>query len=117
MQVRLIVALLGAAACGGSDASSTPPVSTNKTVDIYTIGEAFSPTFETITVGDTVRWNFSSGSDGQGHNVRFTPRIQGAPNDLPVHSTGTALSIFTTRGDFHYVCDVHPGMLGEVSVQ
>lgn len=112
----LIPALLFAAGCGGSD-STTPGTSSNKLVDNYTIGDNFSPTFQTISAGDTVRWNFAPGSDNMGHNVRFTPTVAGAPADINVLTTGTASRVFATKGDYHYVCDVHPGMIGEVVVQ
>lgn len=117
MRVSVLPVLLVAVACGGDTGPGKVTITLGKTVDIFTVGDTFSPTFASIAAGDTIRWNFSGGSDGQGHNVRFTPAVQGAPADINVHKTGTALSIFTTRGDFHYVCDVHPGMLGEVVVQ
>jgi plastocyanin len=101
-------------------ACSTSPDSkqtSNQTVDIFTVGDAFSPVFATVNAGDTVRWNFTGGSDGQGHNVRFTPAGAGAPADINVLKTGTASRVFPTRGTFNYVCDVHPGMNGSVTVQ
>jgi plastocyanin len=118
MRVRLFIpVLLVAAACGGSDSSTTGPSSTNKTVDIFMIGNIFSPSFQTVAVGDTVRFNFAPGSDGMGHNVRFTPTVAGAPSDVSVLKTGTVSRAFATKGDFNYVCDVHPGMIGEIVVQ
>src|SRR5690242_19966589 len=113
MRVRLVVVLLAAAACGGSDSSTSPPTSQNKTVDIFTVADSFSPTPLTVAAGDTIRWNFAGGSDGMGHNVRFTPAVTGAPNDINVLKTRTASRVFPTKGDFKYVCDVHPGMNGE----
>ncbi len=103
-----------AIACSTSPDSKT---SNNTTVDIFTVGDAFSPVFATVNAGDTVRWNFTGGSDGQGHNVRFTPAVTGAPADINVLKTGTATRVFSTRGTFDYVCDVHPGMDGTVTVQ
>jgi plastocyanin len=112
----LAVAFL--AACGSDKSSGvTPPGSTNTTIDIFTIGDAFSPTFATLAVGDTARWNFAGGSDGQGHNVRFNPRITGAPTDINVLKTGTATRVFTAKGTYTYVCDVHPGMNAQIVVQ
>ncbi|HSQ31685.1 MAG TPA: plastocyanin/azurin family copper-binding protein [Gemmatimonadaceae bacterium] len=116
MRVLSFVLVVGLTACG-SDSPAGPSGSKNKTVDIFTIGDAFSPAFATVTHGDTVRWNFAPGSDGMGHNVRFTPATAGAPADINVLKTGTASRVFTTPGSFSYVCDVHPGMNGGVSVQ
>jgi plastocyanin len=120
--VRVVcrVAAVGLVLAASTVACSTSPdskTSTNQTVDIFTVGDAFSPVFATVSAGDTVRWNFTGGSDGQGHNVRFTAAGNGAPADINVLKTGTATRIFPTRGTFNYVCDVHPGMNGSVTVQ
>lgn len=119
MRVRLasVIALALLAACGSDSSSGVTPPGSNKTVDIFTIGDAFSPTFATLSVGDTARWNFTGGSDGQGHNVRFNPRITGAPADINVFKTGTASRVFTAKGTYDYVCDVHPGMNAQIVVQ
>jgi plastocyanin len=117
MRARLVFGLALLAACGSDHVSLGPPVQTAKTVDIFTIGDAFSPTFATLAVGDTARWNFSGGSDGQGHNVRFTPAVTGQPADINVLKTGTATRVFTTKGTYNYVCDVHPGMNAQIVVQ
>lgn len=109
-----LAAIVVLAGCG--DSSSGPATPKNQKVDVFTIGDSFSPTFATVNVGDTVRWNFSGGSDGMGHNVRFTPAASGAPADINVLKTGTASRVFTTAGNFSYVCDVHPGMSGAVLV-
>lgn len=118
MRVHLLIAAIFVSACGGGkDSTTTPPSSNNKTIDVFTIGDVFSPTFTTIGVGDTVRWNFAGGSDGQGHNVRFTPRTNSSPADINVLKTGTATRVFTAAGTFSYVCDVHPGMNAQIVVQ
>src|SRR5207237_1412491 len=107
MRVRLLI-IIGAAilvaACGDkSPTGSTTPPTKSKTVDIFTIGDIFSPTFATLSVGDTARWNFSGGSDGLGHNVRFNPRIAGSPDDINIFKIGTVTRVFTAKGTYRYV--------------
>ena len=114
LPLRFLVVVASIVACSTSPDSKA---STNQTVDIFTVGDAFSPVFATVNAGDTVRWTFTGGSDGQGHNVRFTPAGGGAPADINVLKTGTATRVFSTRGTFNYVCDVHPGMNGSVTVR
>ena len=125
MRVIVVAVLaLAAAGCGGSDngTPTLPPTVTNKTVDVITIQENFVQPLVTIVPGDTVRWSFQkSSSDGLGHNVRFNPRITGAPADIGTQgkplTSGTETRVFGTKGDFRYVCDLHGGMTGEVVVQ
>ena len=116
MHSRLFLAACLCAVVGcGSDSTSTPPASA-KTYDVFTIGDTFSPSFLTITAGDTVRFNFAAGSDGMGHDVTFN-NTTGHPANINVTKSGTVSRVFTTRGSFHYNCFVHPGMAGDVVVQ
>ena len=127
MRVFVVVSLALAAAlaaCGGSDSggATEPPGSAHDTTyDVVTVNENFVQPYITISAGDTVRWTFQkSSSDGLGHNVRFDPRITGTPADIgsvgsPLTS-GTQTRVFATPGDFHYVCDLHGGMTGEIVV-
>jgi plastocyanin len=116
LRIVLAVALL-AAACGGSDSTTsvTPPV-TNKTVDVYTLSSAFSPTSVTLNAGDTVRFNIVPASNGEGHDVTFDANT-GAPANIKVTLSAIVTRVFNTRGTFKYNCFVHPGMSGEVVVQ
>ena len=116
MRVRIIVAALAAAACGGSDSSPTTPVTTLKTVDVFTVATEFSPKSLSINAGDTVRFNIVVAPDGDGHDVTFDSK-SGAPANIPVTKTGAITRTFATRGTFHYNCFVHPGMSGDVVVQ
>lgn len=118
MRARLLIPVIAtiAAACGDSGPTDTP-AGKNKTVDIFTIGDIFSVPVDPLAVGDTARFNFSGGSDGLGHNVRFNPRITGSPADINVMKSGTASRVFTTKGIFKFDCDVHPGMRAEITVE
>jgi plastocyanin len=109
--------VLVALACGGYDNTPTPPTSTAKLYDVFTIGDVFSPSFVTIAVGDTVRFNFAGGSDAMGHDVTFNATPASHPANIVVTKTGTVSRVFTNRGTFHYNCFVHPGMSGDVMVQ
>lgn len=111
----LIPCLLFAVACG-SDSTPTPPVSHNKTVDVFTLSTVFSPNFSQIARGDTVRFTIVPSSNGEGHDVTFKA-ASGAPASIPVTKNGVFTRVFTTVGTFHYDCFVHPGMSGDVIVQ
>ncbi|HEY4130086.1 MAG TPA: plastocyanin/azurin family copper-binding protein [Gemmatimonadaceae bacterium] len=122
MRVIVLSIAIVAAACGGSDSGPTIPKHTNQTVDVFTIQESFVQPSVTISTGDTIRWNFQkSSTDNLGHNVRFFPRITGSPADIGTQgnplTSGTQSRVFSTKGDFNYVCDLHGGMTGDVVVQ
>lgn len=115
MRVLVCAALVIVASCG-SDSSTTPPTSTNKTIDVFTVGVAFSPNFVQISQGDTVRFNIVPAFNGEGHDVTFD-NTPGAPANIKVTLNGVISRVFATKGNFHYNCFVHPGMSGDVVVQ
>jgi plastocyanin len=115
MRASVIVLFAIAAACG-SDSSTTPPGSGNKSVDVYTLSTAFSPNFVQITAGDTILFHIVPSNNGEGHDVTFDAKT-GAPANIKVTLNGDIPRVFTTRGTFHYNCFVHPGMSGDVLVQ
>lgn len=123
MRVRsVLAATMFVTACGGDGSVTVPPhTSTNKTVDVFTVNAEFVDALDTISVGDTVRWNFAIATDGLGHNVRFSPRGAGAPADIATAAnplkSGTVSRVFTTSGAFHYVCDLHGSMTGDIIVK
>jgi plastocyanin len=114
--VALSVVLSVTSSCGGSDGPSSPPVTTNKSYDVFTLPSAFSPNTLQIAPGDTVRFSISPAPNGEGHDVTFDAKA-GAPANIKVTLSGTIPRVFTTRGTFHYNCFVHPGMSGDVVVQ
>jgi plastocyanin len=115
MRVFVCAALVLAAACG-SDSGSTTPTSHNKTVDVFTLNSAFSPSFVQIAQGDTIRFNIVPALNGEGHDVTFdaTP---GAPASIKVTLNAIITRVFSSKGTFHYNCFVHPGMSGDIVVQ
>jgi plastocyanin len=111
----VLAACVSATIACGSDTSTMPPP--NKSYDVFTIGDTFSPSFLTIAAGDTVRFNFAAGGDGMGHDVAFNSSPAGHPANIPVTTSGVVRRVFDTRGTFHYNCFVHPGMAGDVIVE
>ena len=109
------VSLVAAVSCGGSDKTPTTP--SGQTVDVFTVGNTFSPALQAIAVGTTVRFNITPGADGMGHNAIFQKTPPGAPADVNIIMSGVVSRQFTTRGNFKYDCTVHPGMSGEIDVQ
>jgi plastocyanin len=117
--IRLVVLLPLASwivACGGSDSTTTPPSSHNKTVDVFTLSTAFSPNVVQLSAGDTIRFNITPSQNGEPHNVIFVKQA-GAPADIQPTSTGVITRVFSTKGNFHFDCTIHPGMSGDVQVQ
>ena len=89
---------------------------------VSTDGSTFLPTFVTIAVGGTVRFEIVPAGDGNGHDVTFRPTASGilppgTPANIPVTLHGTVDRTFNTAGVFPYDCRVHPGMSGEITVR
>lgn len=96
--------VVGVAACGGDDdddaAGAEPGV-------VIVDDNTFSPKAITVGVGDTVTWRFEGKS---AHNVTGDDFASDLMKD------GTFEETFDEAGEFDYVCTVHPGMKGSVSV-
>ena len=81
---------------------------------------AFKPNPATVHVGDTVTW---TNDDTQPHTVTSgsngTPdnKFNSSPNFNPLLSPGqTFQHKFTAAGQYPYFCQLHPNMVGTVSV-
>jgi plastocyanin len=103
------------ATVGGLEASLQVTVtqSLSNTVDVFTPGNIFSPSEITIPVGGTVRFNIF----GAIHDAVFDRSVAGAPQDVPRVNGQIVSRTFPTRGAFPFVCTLHPGMTGRVTVQ
>ena len=68
-----------------------------------------------MSVGDTVRW--TSGPD-KPHTVTFTAGsvITGRPISNLLGSGQSFQETFNTVGTFNYLCQLHDGMVGVISV-
>jgi len=109
-----IVVIVSSAACGGDVIQPGPEYPSS--LDVFTPGNVFSPPIAEIAVGGTVRFLMTESPEGDGHNAIFDRTLPGAPIDVPIVVDTAVSRTFTTRGEFSYLCTVHPGMSGEVIV-
>jgi plastocyanin len=72
----------------------------------------FDPSDVTIKTGETVTW---TNDDSVGHDVTGDDFKSGDPGGL--QNGDTFEHTFDTAGTFDYVCTVHPGMKGSVTVK
>lgn len=101
---KLVV--LPVAALAGAAIAVVPALAANQKVTLT--DNAFTPATVTVSVGETVTWDYPSGSSA--HNVHFDdgsfdmppqPAPPGVPGVWPVSRR------FDTPGEFTYRCDAH----------
>ena len=95
-------------ACGDDD-----PVDPGDGADEFTVSvenNVFNPSAITVPVASTVTWQWNSA--GVAHNVVF----EDGTGSSSTMTTGTHQRTFSQTGDYAYVCTIHPGMNGSVSV-
>lgn len=80
---------------------------------IFTQPTRWSPPFVTINVGGTVIFAFGGGIQ---HNAIFN-KVTGAPADIGIFKDQVFARTFNTKGSFPFVCTIHDGMVGEITVQ
>ncbi|HET8784604.1 MAG TPA: ThuA domain-containing protein, partial [Candidatus Limnocylindrales bacterium] len=86
------------------------------TISVTGQATTWSPSNVTVTTGDTVRWSFDGATlphNVHGTSANWSPALQ-SPIDTgqdPVDYT------FDEPGVYTFVCDVHPGMTGTVTVE
>lgn len=113
--------LVGAAGlpAGQPAVAAHRPASMHKTITVLekpgksTSGFVFSPATVTVGVGDTVLWKDTTSMVhnivGQGSAKKVIDRE--AYNTKPYQVT------FKQKGTYKYVCQIHPGMVGQVTVK
>ncbi|HEV3376533.1 MAG TPA: plastocyanin/azurin family copper-binding protein [Thermoleophilaceae bacterium] len=75
-------------------------------------GIAFNPAEVSVGVGDTVTW---TNNESVAHDVTADSFSSGEPGGMM--SGDTFEHTFEEAGTFEYVCTVHPGMEGTVTVE
>jgi plastocyanin len=107
--VVLAAPALLAGACGAGAANPAAPAVA--TVTLRNI--AYSPASISVKVGDTVEWVWADGAVP--HNIDGASDL-GPFDSGSVKTSGTWSFRFTKAGTFTYHCDVHPVMVGTVTV-
>jgi plastocyanin len=107
--VLALLGVTGTLACGGDD-NPTDPGDGADQFTVSVVNNAFNPGSISVPVNSTVTWQWNSG--GVAHNVTFE---DGTGNSSSMTS-GTHQRTFGQTGDYAYVCTIHPGMAGAVSV-
>ena len=88
---------------------------TNHMVDVANF--SFSPSSVNAMVGDTITWNWVSGTHTTTCNgTSGTSLPPGAtPWDAPINSSSTTFSyVIEIDGDYNFVCLFHPSMIGMI---
>src|SRR3954454_8880315 len=114
--VALVIIATMAACSSSSSGGSAPPSTTGSAStggnSVTIQGFAFHPASLTVKVGDKVTF---TNEDGTPHTATSNP--SGAI-DSPNLNKGQSYTVtFTKAGTYHYICSIHPNMMGTVVVQ
>lgn len=87
---------------------------TAKSASVSIHNYAFNPANLTVSVGTTVTW---TNDDGFAHTVTSLSSAPVSFNSGTLNSGATYSFTFTTAGVYPYYCQIHPFMLGNVTVK
>ena len=99
--------LLVACGGGGSGAREASPVATGSVV--MTADNQFQPAHIEVPARTTVTWTNASQAQ---HDVKFDD----GPSSDRLNFGATFQRVFDDPGTYDYVCTIHPGMVGRVTV-
>jgi plastocyanin len=118
--VAVLALALGLAACGGSSGGGSTSASTSAPASSGTSGGGvtikmqniqFSPKDTTVKVGQKVTWTNDDNTD---HNVTAESGADFKSKDF---GNGATFSFTADKaGTIKYVCTIHPGMTGTLTV-
>ena len=104
-----VIAVVLFTACGGASAPDATALALTKGPLVDLKGLVFKPNKLAVKRGETVTWVWR---EKVAHNVVFADKIKSK-----ILSKGTYTRTFDKAGTFKYVCALHPGMKGEISVK
>ena len=108
----LIVTVSVCGACKkSSNTTTTSTTSGPGTNEVWMQNTAFTPRSITVSVNTTIKW---TNKDAMAHTVTSTTGLFDSGN---INSNGVYSRQFTTAGTYPYVCTIHSGMTGTVTVQ
>ena len=103
------------AACAIGAVALTVPVAASppagQTVTLRNI--AFSPKSPTVARGTTVTFAWRDGDTAHNLVSKGTRRFK----PIGIRATGSQSRTFTKAGTYRYVCTLHPGMAGRITVR
>jgi plastocyanin len=103
----------GGAAGGGTGGATTITIGTDKAAELV-----FIPETAEAPANTPVQLIFNNQSDSQPHNLVFQEGITAKTSDLVAAGASETLE-FTTpgAGEYTFVCTIHPGMDGVLTVK
>jgi len=104
----LTALLLSLSACGGDTAPSEPPPPVAESPTVYLRNIEYEPDHVTVEAGTTVEWVWDDGT------LQHDVAGDGFKSDL--FAEGTFTHTFEEPGTYEYLCTIHPGMDGTVTV-
>jgi len=110
--VILLLVTIGGIACKKSSNTTTTSTSSGPgTNEVWMQNTAFTPRSITVPVNTTIKW---TNKDGMIHTVTSSTGLFDSGN---ISSGGVYSRQFTATGTYPYVCTIHAGMTGTVTVQ
>jgi plastocyanin len=107
LAILVAIAILVFAGCGGSTSPRDASPVTRGAVTMT--NNQFQPPHIQVPTGTTVTW---TNGDQTLHNVKF----DNGPSSDNLTFGATFQRVFDDPGTFDYVCTIHPGMEGRVTV-
>lgn len=111
--------IAGLAGCGGDDA---PPATgaCRKAVDgeVTLVAEAIAWDTSCLeaVAGEPLTVVVDNRDDGVNHNLHLTDAPDGPKTDLEPGPVRQELAVSLEAGAYEYVCDIHPNMVGTLTV-